>query len=65
MITLIERLGDRLLTLFVPEVRADAASTAACTYPNCGSCRGCVQRYRRCCNGVCGSCQMAESCCGG
>ncbi|OKA11479.1 hypothetical protein [Amycolatopsis regifaucium] len=64
MVKLMERLGERVLSVFVPIV-ADAATTAACTYPNCGGCLNCIQRYRRCCNGVCGSCQMAESCCGG
>lgn len=62
MIGVLERLGDRVLGVFVPEIKADAAGTAACTYPNCGGCVNHIQRYRRCCNGVCGSCQFAESC---
>jgi len=63
MIAIIERLGDRLLAALVPAISAGAAGMAGCTYPNCGGCSGCRQRYRRCCNGVCGSCQMVESCC--
>lgn len=62
MIGMLGRLGDRVLSVFVPEISADAASMAVCTYPNCGACRNHIQRYRRCCNGVCGSCQMAEYC---
>lgn len=62
MIGLLERVGDRVLSVFVSEIKADAASAAACTYPNCGACFNRVQRYRRCCNGVCSSCQLAEPC---
>lgn len=62
MIKVLENLGDRVLSALVPVIRVDAASMAGCTYPNCGGCRNHIQRYRRCCNGVCGSCQMAESC---
>jgi hypothetical protein len=63
MIGMLERLGDRMLGVFVPEITADAASTAACTYPNCGSCSSCRQRYRVCCNGSCGACGLVEMCC--
>lgn len=62
MVTLLERLGDRILTAFVPAITADAAGTAACTYPNCGACFNHVQRWRKCCNGVCGSCQYWDPC---
>ncbi|MGX7824647.1 hypothetical protein ACTG9Q_06105 [Actinokineospora sp. 24-640] len=62
MISLLERLGERVLDAFVPAITADAAGSAACTYPNCGACLNGIQRYRRCCNGVCGSCQFAEPC---
>lgn len=63
MISTLERLGERVLNVFVPRIDADAASTAACTYPSCGGCITCTVRYKRCCNGVCSSCQFAESCC--
>ncbi len=62
MISVIGKLGERVLDVFVPRISADAATTAACTYPNCGPCFNHVQRYRRCCNGVCSSCQFAEPC---
>ncbi|HEX6356410.1 hypothetical protein [Actinophytocola sp.] len=63
MIGVLERLGDRVLSAFVPRIEADAAGSAACTYPSCGSCVTCVVRYKRCCNGVCSTCQFAEDCC--
>jgi hypothetical protein len=63
MVRILERLGDRLLAVFVPSITAEAAGTAGCTYPNCGSCSGCQQRYRVCCNGTCGPCGNVEHCC--
>jgi hypothetical protein len=62
MIKVLERLGDRVLSVFVPAITADAAGTAACTYPNCGACFNGIQRYKRCCNGVCSGCTFAEEC---
>jgi hypothetical protein len=62
MIGMLERLGEHVLNVFVPAITADAASTAACTYPNCGVCSRHIQRYRACCNGVCGPCGMFEAC---
>jgi hypothetical protein len=61
MVAVLEKLGARVLGRFVPEITAQAAS-AACTYPNCGACLNRIQRYKRCCNGVCSSCQLAEEC---
>ena len=62
MVGLLERVGNKVLSAFVPEIKADAAGTAACTYPNCGACFNHIQRYRRCCNGVCGPCGFPEEC---
>jgi hypothetical protein len=63
MIAALERLGDRVLSALVPRVEADAAGSAACTYPSCGGCVTCEVRYKRCCNGVCGPCGNPDPCC--
>lgn len=63
MVALAERLGERLLTLFVPdmEARAEGIGTAACVYRFC-HCVGCGSRLRRCCNGVCTGCNYVGDC---
>jgi hypothetical protein len=60
--SLLERLGERMLDVFVPRITADAATTAGCTYPTCGPCVDHQQLYRSCCNGTCTSCRLISSC---
>jgi hypothetical protein len=48
MLTTLELLGERLLSLLVPESAASAASTSGCTFVRCGFCRGRPQSYIVC-----------------
>lgn len=65
MIGILERLGDRMLTTFVPAIEAAAASTAGCFSLTCGPCQplvGCTVRFKTCCDGVCGLCNTRIDC---
>lgn len=61
MITIMERIGDRLLGALVPSIGADAAGTAACVTRFC-YCRNRQARYKTCCNGSCGGCNLLLDC---
>jgi len=61
MVSILARLGDRLLDRVVPSITAQAAGTAACTQQFC-YCSIWTARYRNCCNGVCGGCNLVLDC---
>lgn len=65
MIQLLEKLGDSLLTKFVPAITADAASRAGCFSLTCGPCQpsfDCTIRFKTCCDGVCNPCNERTAC---
>lgn len=64
MIRMLEKLGDAVLTAFVPAITADAASTAACINLPCGPCFAgtCMRRYKNSCDGVNAPCNRQFRC---